>query len=32
VWDVKYNSKPIYGSIKGISFDYLQAKEYKVKD
>lgn len=32
VWNTSYNWKPFYWSIKWISFDYLQAKEYKIKD
>jgi putative ABC transport system permease protein len=32
VWDIKYNSKPIYWTVKWISFDYLQTKDYKIKD
>ncbi len=31
VWDMKYNSKPLYGQLSGISSDFLQQKWYKIQ-
>lgn len=32
IWNISYNWKPFYPQVKWISYDYLQSKEYKIKD
>jgi hypothetical protein len=30
-WDIKYNSKPLYGQIQGISQQYMRKKGYNIQ-